>query len=422
MTSNARPVDGARIVTREIPVELIHDHPENYNFHPDEQVERLALSHSELGQYRSIVVWEQRDGTFLRVAGHGYSEGAQRAGATTLRCEVLPVDTPSSTVKAIMLADNLHATGSEPDDQALARLLAEQRDAGFSLEALGSSDDLLAALLEELDIEEPGADVERPARGTQPNPRQLPIDVIYTLQMADCTCCLAAQAGLKYGIQSAHYRLCPYRDELSGRHTVTFIDNDYFHYDHAVHLAAVRELRPKYATVRDIMTREQCREAGIDYFSLEQILAWAEELAASAENVIVIPKYDCIDQIPERFMLGYSIPTSHGGTPLPAEAFRGRRVHLLGGSWSDQLAYLAQLGDDVVSLDNNAIQMIASRFGNFVMPDGETMQLQEIGLGELANPRYVALAISFGNIASKINELYRVTEEQEEHEERPLNA
>jgi hypothetical protein len=121
-------------------------------------------------------------------------------------------------------------------------------------------------------------------------------------------------------------------------------------------------------------------------------------------------------------MLGYSIPTSHGGTPLPAEAFRGRRVHLLGGSWSDQLAYLAQLGDDVVSLDNNAIQMIASRFGNFVMPDGETMQLQEIGLGELANPRYVALAISFGNIASKINELYRVTEEQEEHEERPLNA
>jgi hypothetical protein len=150
MTSNSRPVDAARIVTREIPVELIRDHPENYNFHPDEQVERLALSHNELGQYRSIVVWQQRDGTFMRVAGHGYSEGAQRAGATMLRCEVLPPDTPASTIKAIMLADNLHATGSEPDDQALVRLLEEQRDAGFNLEALGSSDDALRRMLDSL--------------------------------------------------------------------------------------------------------------------------------------------------------------------------------------------------------------------------------------------------------------------------------
>lgn len=422
MTSIPRSVDASRIETRDIPVEQIRDHPENYNFHPEDQIARLASSHNELGQYRSIVVWQQRDGSYVRVAGHGYSAGAARAGATTLRCEVLPVETPAATIKAIMLADNLHATGSEPDTTALVRLLEEQRDAGFSLEALGSSEADLTMLLEALDIEEPGEDVERPARGAQPNPRHLPIDVIYTLQIADCTCCLAAQAGLKYGIQSAHYRLCPYRDELSGRHTVTFIDNDYFHYDHAVHLAAVRDLRPKYATVRDIMTREQCREAGIDYYSLDQILAWAEELAAHAENVIVIPKYDCIDRIPDRYVLGYSIPTSHGGTPLAVDAFRGRRIHLLGGSWADQLAYLTDLGDDVVSLDNNYIQMIASRFGNFVMPDGATMQLQEIGLGALANPRYVALAISFGNIASKINELYRITEEQEEHEETALNV
>jgi ParB family transcriptional regulator, chromosome partitioning protein len=151
MTSNSRPVDAQRIVTRDIPVERIRDHPENYNYHPAAQVERLALSHNELGQYRSIVVWQQRDGTFMRVAGHGYSEGAQRAGATMLRCEVLPADTPASTVKAIMLADNLHATGSEPDDQALVRLLEEQRDAGFSLEAIGSSDASLAALLAKLE-------------------------------------------------------------------------------------------------------------------------------------------------------------------------------------------------------------------------------------------------------------------------------
>jgi hypothetical protein len=242
-------------------------------------------------------------------------------------------------------------------------------------------------------------------KGAKPNPRILPIDVIYTLQMADCTCCLAVQAGLKYGIQSAHYRLCPYANELGERHKVAFIDNDYFKYDHAVHLKAVRELTPKYATVRDAMTPAQCASAGIEHYSLEQILEWAEELAQHAQNVIVIPKYaEALNQIPDKFMLGYSVPTSHGGTPLPVESFKGRRVHLLGGSWKDQLAHMAVLGDDVVSLDNNHIQNIA-KWGQFVTPDGETVQMQEVGYGYLTNVRYAALALSFGAIGAKINEL-----------------
>jgi hypothetical protein len=134
-------------------------------------------------------------------------------------------------------------------------------------------------------------------------------------------------------------------------------------------------------------------------------LDFAEELSQYAENVIVIPKYDCLDKIPDKFMLGYSVPTSHGGTPLPVEAFRGRRVHLLGGSWADQLAYWAHLQDEVVSMDNNHVMLIASKYGCFVLPNGEVASLKEYNLGYLANPRYAALALSFGAMAAKINEI-----------------
>jgi hypothetical protein len=322
-----------------------------------------------------------------------------------------------------MIADNQTAQLAEPDDEILAALLQEQADAGYDLLSVGSDEETLRQMLEvmadrELGLEE---EVERPAKNTKPNPRKLPIDMIYTLQMADCTCCLAVQAGLKYGIQSAQYSLCPYTDLLSGRHKVTFIDNDYFNYDHGVHLAAVKELRPKYATVKDIMTPNQCREDKIEHTSFEQIMEWAEELSQYAENVIVIPKYDCIDKIPEKFVLGYSVPSSHGATPLPVEAFKGRRVHLLGGSWQAQLSYMAVLGDDVVSADNNQILLIASKFGSFVRPDGESESLTEAGFGALVNPRYVALAISFGSIAAKINEICtprdETADEWEEEEE-----
>jgi len=272
-------------------------------------------------------------------------------------------------------------------------------------------DELLEWGFEESDFqldwgEDDNRDLLGVPKDAKPNPRNLPIDVIYTLQMADCTCCLAVQAGWKYGIQSAQYRLCPYVGQLSGRHKVEFIDNDYFHYDHAIHLAAVRDIRPKYTTALDVMTKEQCAQEGTSWQSLEKTLDEARELAEYAENVIVIPKYDCLDRIPAEFILGYSVPTSHGGTPLPVEAFKGRRIHLLGGSWKAQLAHMAALSDDVVSLDNNQVQKIAREFGSYVTPEGETQQMQGVGYGYLTNVRYAALAMSFGAIGSKVNELY----------------
>ena len=243
-----------------------------------------------------------------------------------------------------------------------------------------------------------------------PNPRILAIDVIYTIQGADATCCLAVRAGLKYGIQSSSYVLCPYCVRGDEAHKVAFIDNDYFNYEHEVHLKAIKELRPKYATVCDIMTKAQCEEASVKHYPLNQILEWAEELQQYAENVIVIPKYDCLDKIPNEYILGYSIPSSHGSTPLPFDLFRGRRVHLLGGSWKKQLHYLAFLGEDIISLDNNYVAKLATEFGSFITLDGESRNLSGDLYPMVNNIRYTALALSFGAMGAKVNELYASAE------------
>ena len=403
-------------ITTEIKLSELTPDKRNANEGTERGTYMLNYSLEQFGAGRSILT--DKNGRII--AGNKTAEAAGAIGLDN----VIVVKTDGTKLVAVQRTD----LDLETDDEARQLAYADNRvsevdfsldleelkidiDAGLDLSGLflGSEIDDMFGLGDDF------LDVEKDAK---PNPRNLPIDVIYTLQMADCTCCLAVQAGLKYGIQSAQYRLCPYTGQLSGRHKVEFIDNDYFKYDHQKHLKAVRELKPKYATVRDYMSVEQCKKDGIEFYELGQILDWAAELAGYAENVIVIPKVDELDKIPEKYMLGYSVPTSHGGTPLPVEAFRERRVHLLGGSWKAQLAHMAQLGDDIVSVDNNYVLNI-SRFGQFINPDGKTTQLQDDGKGYLTNARYAALALSFGAIGAKINELYKPKNNQAVAETRP---
>ncbi|MCA9981689.1 MAG: hypothetical protein KDD89_12670, partial [Anaerolineales bacterium] len=376
------------------------------------QAKRILQSMADFGQVQTVAIspdgevydGHQRLSALLAVYGADYELDARQSSRPLTDYER----------RGLVLA--LHATAAgEWDWDALANWdLPSLLPDGFAddwLEQLNYDGAMVATMLA---AEDDWASTDNGLAEKSPSARKLPIDVIYTLQMADCTCCLAVQAGFKYGIQSAQYNICPYEDRLSGRHKVTFIDNDYFNYDHETHLAAVKKFRPKYATVMDVITEAQAKKDGVKRaYPLEQILEWAEELEQYAENVIVIPKYDCLDRIPPKFMLGYSVPTSHGGTPLPPEMFKGRRVHLLGGSWKMQLAHMAVLGDDVVSIDNNHVLNI-SRFGQYVLPNGETSQLEPSGFGYLNNPRYVALALSFGAIGAKVNELYTAVEEPAE--------
>jgi hypothetical protein len=265
----------------------------------------------------------------------------------------------------------------------------------------------------------------------QPSPRDLPIDAIVTISLggfkkgraAEPTslglfCCLGIKSGWKYGFMSGS-QPCSAAENMKG-HEPAFIDNWYYEYDHETHIAAVEKYRPKYCTVMDIMTPEQCEKQEVVYHGFDQIMLWAEQLEQYAENVIIIPKYDCLKDIPERYVLGYSVPTSHGGTPLSVDLFRGRRVHLLGGSWKKQLNYMAALGDDVVSFDNNYI-LKQARWGSFCYPDGSTGDLRdELGLS-VNNHLYTSMAISLGHIATKLNELYGHNMPVEEVEKEELS-
>lgn len=127
---------------------------------------------------------------------------------------------------------------------------------------------------------------------------------------------------------------------------MAMIDNEWGDaYRHEQHLAMVKRNKPIIATVKDIEFVEQLPEA----------LKQARELAQYCGRVILIPKVKT--WLPNRYWLGYSIPTGHGGTDIECSWFGDRFVHLLGGSPDDQAKFAKQL--NVVSLDANYAMQLA---------------------------------------------------------------
>lgn len=140
----------SEIINAIVPIDKIKAHPQNYNQHPEEQLQQLTKSLESLGQFRSVVIWQQPDGTYVQLAGHGVVEAMKREGATEVRADILPPSLDAMTAKQVMLADNLHAQNSLPDDTALARLLEEQQNAGYDLAALGADEEALRQMLASL--------------------------------------------------------------------------------------------------------------------------------------------------------------------------------------------------------------------------------------------------------------------------------
>jgi hypothetical protein len=69
-------------------------------------------------------------------------------------------------------------------------------------------------------------------------------------------------------------------------------------------------------------------------------------------------------------VLGYSVPTRYGGTPLPLWTFAGWPVHLLGGSPHRQMEYWRYLTPiaEVVSVDGNMANLMATRYCQYWVP------------------------------------------------------
>lgn len=231
------------------------------------------------------------------------------------------------------------------------------------------------------------------------------IDFIYTATVR-ATCCMAAYVGIGYGVQSGNLHLCPLTDNK--KHRVMFVDNEFKKYDHTKHLNTVKQLTPKYATVRDIMTKDQCDKDGIEYFSFEQIMEMAEEVEQYSENVIVIPKaIEYIDKIPDRYILGYSVPTKYAGTPFDISYMSGRKIHILGGSWKKQLELIYRMPNDIVSIDNNHLSKI-TKYSQYIDPDGNPHSLSEVANLHYPNPMDICHALSLGAMAIKIKEINEV--------------
>ena len=389
---------------RRVPASELIPNPKNWRTHPVTQQDALRGVLAEVGYADALIARETPEGLML-VDGHLRAETTPDSDVP-----VLVLDIDEAEADLILATLDPLAAMADRDSEALNDLISTlevNNEAVFDmLEQMGH--DITIGTLE---------DAKNSLNAVKKNKmidRTLPIDMIISLSGSSAPyCCIAVVAGLSHGKMSGS-SIQPCNTMFGGRHKLIFVDNDFHDYNHQVHLDFVKEHRPKYATARDVMTKEQCREAGVDYYSLEQILEMGEELNEYAENVIVIPKYDCIDDIPAKYMLGYSIPTSYGGTPLPLGAFEGRNVHLLGGSWQQQRNALELLGDDVKSADNNQVLLLA-RYGTWNNADGSTTASTN-RFGEVSNIAIIAFTISCGAIAAGVKELLgeAATQSQEE--------
>jgi hypothetical protein len=141
---------------------------------------------------------------------------------------------------------------------------------------------------------------------------------------------------------------------------VGFLDIDWKNYSFSKHLAAARETLPFITVARDV-------ESMLD---LALILREAEELNRYARFVVIVPKDPTLapkinEYIPPNYILGYSVPTKYGKTPISPEFFT-RPVHLLGGRPDTQRKLASQM--HVISIDCNRFTLDA-RYGDYF--DGE---------------------------------------------------
>lgn len=192
---------------------------------------------------------------------------------------------------------------------------------------------------------------------------------------------IAINAGFLYGAQMPrHVYFQPF-----------FCDQDWKKPDRKKYMAALAKHRPYLASVLDWERDDQYGD----------VMKWAEEAAMYVSEVMVIPKVcGTIDRIPEviggkRVRIGYSVPTKYGGSFVPLWEFGRRPIHLLGGSPNKQFELTYYL--NVVSVDGNYTQMMASRYNEFWM-DGSWHELNQNGIHYEKDAIYEAFSRSCQNV------------------------
>lgn len=158
---------------------------------------------------------------------------------------------------------------------------------------------------------------------------------------------IAVDVGYLYGVRLPAYSMLDI--------PIFFADVDWKNPDAARYIREVNQRKPSLATVIDIETPD----------TFEQALQWANQIIDNVEHVIFIPKFDVIEKLPRRIngkevLLGYSVPSSYGGTEIPIERFLDYRIHLLGGSPQVQMRLFLQCQDNIFSVDGNYCTRMAN--------------------------------------------------------------
>lgn len=177
-------------------------------------------------------------------------------------------------------------------------------------------------------------------------------------------------------------------------HWPEFADQEYKKPNRARYMAALAEHKPRIATVLDLERPEQFTE----------VMDWAEEAAQHVtDTIVIIPKYNgAIDRLPraiwgKEVRLGYSVPTSYGGTEVPYAEFGERAVHLLGGNPTVQIKLAQHLG--VLSADTNYHHKFAGKCEVWLNRGRRyRIPLGELGLTDKTDAMYLAFRISCVNM------------------------
>lgn len=374
---------------------LVH-HPKNTR---RGDVQLIAKSLRENEQYKPLTVQRRAgDGTeYVVCAGNHTLDALLLNGETN--GAVLLVDVDDDQGMRILIVDNRANDVATNDEQGLSALLAELERSDRGLAGTGYDQEDLTSMVARLNAFDGHQDQLKDALYKPAVHRDVPVRPIQSnsnpaIQSA------AVYMGWHHGvISTAVSAWFTFARSRTRPPRLMFMDNDWREYNHARHLAAIRDAQPIMATVRDLVTTDQAREAGVEYYSIERTLELAADVAAlGVEDVILIPKYNCMADLPRkvgdaRVVLGYSVPSSYGATPVDPLDFRGWPIHLLGGPWPRQRALLHLLGNDVVSFDNNNFFRVAE-FGNFSAPTGEIKTLGgDLGIQGRAPGRYIAAAV-----------------------------
>ena len=176
------------------------------------------------------------------------------------------------------------------------------------------------------------------------------MDIIYCAGGGKILAEIAIQEGFLYGSRSDDIREIPRCNGL--------IDVNWKKYDWEDHLKAVKNHRPKYAVVPDIES----------WKSLDRALEMAKALEEICERVIIVPKQHGItSNIPLKYIIGISVPTSYSGFIPFSRELINRDIHLLGGSPNQQKElwqYYMKMNIHITSVDINCHNKVSS-FGKY---------------------------------------------------------